>query len=126
MTPITHHLPVVLLLGERAASHDAVDEWLAKSRFSTREAASVFQVLEQISDFTVDDTPDVVFVHVDPLDAEIEMLERMLISSEGDLGTCVIAFSEDQTRGHSTHGVTGLHALAQRLDRLIPSSEHIN
>jgi len=120
----TQHLPVILLLGRRSKSHDEVDTWLAESRYSTHEANDVFQALEQVSDFTVRDTPDVVFLHVDSLDVEREMLEHMLFSAVGEPCASIIAFSENEPRTGAYAG--GLVGLERQLDRLIPHSQQVN
>ncbi len=119
MTSTTQHLPVILLLGKRRHNHDEVDAWLAKCPYSTCEATDVFQALEEISDFTVGASPDVVFLHVDMLQKEIEMLERMLDTSSGHAHASVIAFpGQDQRQD------CGLNVLAQQLERLIPAGPH--
>lgn len=115
MTSTTQHLPVILLLGKRMTSGDEVDAWLAKSPYSTCEATNVFQALEEISDFTVGTSPDVVFLHVDMLQKELEMLKNMLDTSTGDVHASVIAFPCQDQRQDS-----GLKVLAQQLERLIP------
>jgi|KBSSwiStaDraftv2_1062776.scaffolds.fasta_scaffold868828_2 hypothetical protein len=125
MTSTTLHQPVILLLGKRT-SQDEVDMWLAKSRFSTCEASDVFQVLEQISDFTVGETPDVVYVHVDRMEAELEMLEKMLVAADGDFHASVIAYSGNETQKLTNHDTLGLVALATQLERLIPAGSHNN
>jgi hypothetical protein len=125
MTPTTLHQPVILLLGKRT-NQDEVDTWLEKSRFSTCEATDVFQVLEQISDFTVDKTPDVVFVHVDRMEAELEMLEKMLRASDGDFHASVIAYSGNESQRLTNHDTLGLVALSRQLERLIPAGSQHN
>src|SRR6185369_17420776 len=125
MTSTTLHQPVILLLGKRT-SQDEVDMWLAKSRFSTCEASDVFQVLEQISDFTVGETPDVVYVHVDRMEAELEMLEKMLVAADGDFHASVIAYSGNETQKLTNHDTLGLVALATQLERLIPAGSQHN
>lgn len=125
MTPTTLHQPVILLLGKRT-SRDEVDTWLAKSRYSTCEAKDVFQVLEQISDFSVGETPDVVFVHVDQMDPELEMLEKMLVASDGDFHASVIAYSGNESQRLTNHDTLGLVALGRQLERLIPSGSQHN
>ena len=120
----TQHLPVILLLGRRSKSHDDVDTWLAESRYSTHEANDVFQALEQVSDFTVRDMPDVVFLHVDQLETERKMLELMLVSAVGEPCASIIAFSDQDTKaGIPTNGLVGLE---RQLDRLIPHSQQVN
>jgi hypothetical protein len=119
MTSTTQHLPVILLLGKRRPNHDEVDAWLAKCPYSTCEATDVFQALEEISDFTVGASPDVVFLHVDTLQKELEMLESMLDTSAGNVHASVIAFPGQDQRPDGS-----LHALAQQLERLIPDGPH--
>ena len=121
MTSTTQHLPVILLLGKRRPNHDEIDQWLADSRYSTCEATNVFQALEEISDFTVGASPDVVFLHVDRLQNELEMLENMLDTSSGDVHASIIAFPEKGSFPDS-----GLGLLARQLERLIPEGPHPN
>jgi hypothetical protein len=115
MSTATQHLPVILLLGKKNKSQDDVDKWLAESPYLAHEASNVFQALEQISDFTVRDTPDVVFLHVDRLQDELAMLETML-ETTGNPCASVLAFS-DQARNNLFD--SGLPGLEQQLDRLI-------
>ena len=117
MRSATQHLPVILVLGKRSKNHDEVDEWLAGSRYSTHEAKDVFQALEQVSDFTVRETPDVVYLHVDRMDTELAMLEHMLVSAVGEPCASVVAFSDLESTGKDAGGFGGLE---RQLDRLIP------
>jgi hypothetical protein len=126
MTPTTLHQPVILLLGKRRASQDEVDLWLAESRYSIFEATNVFQALEQISDFTVGEAPDVVFLHVDRMDAELEMLENILLASAADFHASVITYSGNDTQRRTNHDTSGLGALARQLELLIPAGPHVN
>ena len=121
----TQHLPVILLLGKRKKTNDDVDMWLAASRYSTHEASDVFHALEHVSDFTVRDTTDVVYLHVDRLESELKMLESMLTTTAGDSCASVIAFPDVETRSDypSTDRLGGL---ARQLDSLIPASPHVN
>ena len=126
MRSTTHQLPVILLLGKRRANHDEVDRWLAESRYSTCETTNVFQALEEISDFTVSETPDVVYLHADKFEAELAMLENMLTMSSGDLNASVIAFSDQEAQLRSDHNDSGVGALARQLERLIPQGPQVN
>jgi hypothetical protein len=121
MTSTVQHLPVILLLGKRRPNHDEIDQWLAESRYSTCEATNVFQALEEISDFTVGECPDVVFLHVDRLQNELELLENMLDTSAGNVHASVIAFPGQGPLRDSSIGV-----LAKQLERLIPEGPHAN
>lgn len=121
MRSTTQHLPVILLLGKRKANHDEIDQWLAESRYSICEATNVFQALEEISDFTVGESPDVVFLHVDRLQNELDMLENMLDTSTGDVHASVIAFP-----GKGSFSDSSLNVLAHQLEQLIPDGPHAN
>jgi len=109
------------LLGKRGPNQDEVDQWLAESHYSTCEATNVFQALEEISDFTVGESPDVVFLRVDRLQNDLKMLEQMLDTSTGDVHASVIAFPEKGSLPDS-----GLGILARQLERLIPRGPHAN
>ena len=123
MTPTTLHQPVILLLGKRRTNRDAVDTWLAESPYSTCEAKNVFHALEQISDFTMGETPDVVFLHVDRMDAELAMLENMLLCAD-DFHASVLAYPDHEK--HTSTNLDDVGALASQLERLIPAGHHVN
>ncbi|MEO6333823.1 MAG: hypothetical protein ABIO91_02480 [Pyrinomonadaceae bacterium] len=115
----TQHQPVILLLGKGIKTNDEVDAWLAESRYSAHEAADVFHVMEQISDFTVRDTPEVVYLHVDGIEGELAILECMLATTVGDSSLSIIAFPGKDAwieRSNSDPFV----GLALQLDKLIP------
>ncbi|MEO8573491.1 MAG: hypothetical protein ABI481_05950 [Pyrinomonadaceae bacterium] len=120
----TQHHPVILLLGKRLKTNDEVDSWLAESRYSAHEATDVFQALEDISDFTVRDTPDVVYLHVDRVDSEMAMLERMLATAVGDSCASVIAYPERGEKGEQTSSDRFV-GLARQLDKLIPAGPQV-
>jgi hypothetical protein len=123
MKSASQQLPVILLLGERK-SPDEVDDWLAESPYSTREATDVFQALEQISDFTVRDTPDVVYCHVDRLETDLETLKWMLSADAGDRSASVITYPDRRTQKGSSPD-SGINGLARQLDKLIPDSHQV-
>ena len=125
MTPTTLHQPVILLLGKRMNSQDEVDTWLEESPYSICEATNVFQALEQVSDFTVGKTPDVVFLHVDRIEADLAMLENILLAANGDFHASVIAYSRPEEQ-RITNDTSGLGSLAQQLERLIPADHLCN
>ena len=106
-------------------TNDDVDMWLAKSRFSALEAADVFQALEQVSDFTVRDIPDVVYLHVDKMDADMQMLQSMLSTTAGDSCASVLAFPDNEPQSDYAKAER-LGGLQRKLDRLIPGSARAN
>src|SRR5919112_648617 len=120
----TAHHPVILLLGKRLKTNDEVDAWLAESRYSAHEATDVFQALEHISDFTVRETPDVVYLHVERLESEMAMLESMLATTMGDSCASVIAYPDKEERSGQS-GTDRFVGLARQLDKLIPDAQQV-
>ena len=119
----TQYHPVILVLGKREGIHDEVDTWLENSRFSAHEATDVFQALEHVCDFTVRDTPDVVYLHADRVEAEMHMLESMLATTAGDTCASVIAFPDSELRSDPT-GADRIRGLSRQLEQLIPGAPH--
>jgi PleD family two-component response regulator len=109
------HTPVVLVLDKRGKDIDPIDEWLAESRYETSEAADVFQVLEQLSDFTVRERPDLVFVHVDSLASDLLALRKLTKTSVDEPDVPIVMFGAGDARKDSKFA-----SLADRLDMFIP------
>ena len=106
-------------------TNDDVDRWLENSRFSAHEATNVFQALEDVSDFSVRDAPDVVYCHVDRIEAEMQMLQNMLLTTAGDSCASVLAFPENEPQSEYAKAER-LGGLERTLDRLIPCSPQVN
>ena len=112
------HPPVILLLGSHGC--DRVDRWLAASRFTTSEVADAFQALEQISDFTVRDRPDVIFLHVDSIADELAFMRNIVATASNEPDVPIIGISGDETAGSDS-----ISSLASRLGQLIPQSNTV-
>lgn len=125
MKTATQHLPVILLLGKRMRTNDDVDRWLEKSRFSAHEATNVFQALEDVSDFTVREIPDVVYLHVDQMEAEMQMLKSMLLTTAGDSCASVLAFPDNEPQSDCAKAER-LGGLERSLERLIQCGPQAN
>jgi|SRR5215207_6550591 len=113
MEAVRQHPPVILLLGP--SENDKVDQWLERSPYSTSEVSDSFQALEQISDFTVRNRPDVIFFHVDSVADELLFMQAIVATDESEIP--VIGFS-----AHEKPDVDTLDALAARLFQLIPQT----
>lgn len=120
MVPAKQHPPVILLLGERTRGSDSVDRWLAESRYSAIEAADVFQALEQISDFTLRDRPDVVFMHVDSIAAELNLVQTIVTTSADEPDVPIIEFAHGLKARDADEFEKALAGLACQLDEFIP------
>ena len=120
MVSTKQHPPVILLLGERTRGSDLVDRWLAESRYSAIEAADVFQALEQISDFTLRDRPDVVFMHVDSIANGLDFVQTIVTTSADEPDVPIIDFADGPVARNADEFEKALAGLACRLDEFIP------
>ena len=119
----TQHLPVVVILDSHGKHTREIDLWLEQSRYSTCEAGDVFKALEELSDFTVRQPPDVVYLHVERVETERQILEDMLPAAFDVRCPSVIAMSESTPRpGESCESMLAL--LETRLDNLIAEGRH--
>ena len=114
------HSPVILLLGKRARGQDSIDDWLAASRYTACEAADVFQALEQVSDFTQRDRPDVIFLHVDPAVSDREFLDMLVATASDEPDVPIIDFAESSKCGDHEAFEKAVAVLASQLDQIIP------
>jgi hypothetical protein len=114
------HVRVILLLESRSDEPQEVDAWLDESPYTTCEATNVFQALEQVSDFTVREAPDIVFLHVDRIETNRQILEGLISTPGGGHCAEVLAFAHDPAFSGYLRG-GDLDRLAQQLDRLIPA-----
>ena len=102
------HVPVIVLLDKQVSGERTeIREWFAHSRFSMCEATNVFEALEQLSDFTIEERPDVVLLNVDCCDDQLSMVEDV---SE----VPVVAF------GTGRYFNADMGRMASRLNELIP------
>ena len=116
MEALRQHPPVILLLGP--SENDKVDQWLERSPYSTHEVSDSFQALEQISDFTVRNRPDVIFYHVDSVTDELPFMQTIVATDDSDIP--IIGFC-----AHERPDVDTLDALAARLFKLIPQDREM-
>jgi hypothetical protein len=102
---------------ETSGDHSMIREWFENSRFSTCEASNVFEALEQLSDFTIKNRPDVVLVDVDSCEDEMPILKHV-----SDLPSMAIS-GKNKTLAQTSTGKyfhSNFGFVASQLDRLIP------
>lgn len=120
MNAAQHQSPVIVLLGAHGVDNAGLEEWLANSGYRAWEAEDVFQVLEQVSDFTVRNRPEVVFLHVDETGGEHDLTRNLIKAGTGDSGVTVI----DMVTVSASEGADDLSVkisdLACQLDQFIP------
>lgn len=120
MSTAKQHSPVILLLGERTKGQYSVDDWLAASRYSACEAADVFHVLEQVSDFTQRDRPDVIFLHLDSVFRDREFLETLIATSVNEPNVPIIDFADAPGSTERETFEKAIAGLTCKLDEYIP------
>ena len=120
MIATKQHPPVILLLGERTGGDDPVDQWLAESRYSVFEAADPFQVLEQLSDFTMRDRPDVVSLHSQCVATDAELVHTLVTTASNEPDVPIIDFANELSSPDAGEVEEALVGLACRLDEFIP------
>jgi len=118
MNAVHQHSPVILLLGKRSGV-DIVDRWLEESSYRTWEAADVFQLLDQVSDFTVRNRPDVVFMHVGATIEEQDLIRSLIEAGTGEAGFRVIDLRASTSRDELDLTTT-IKTLKVQLDKFIP------
>lgn len=118
----TGGLPPVILMIDSANECEriSISSWFEASRFSVLDAVDIFSAMEEMSDFTLRDCPDVVLVNVDSYGSDFDAL-RDVIAAEMGTGTSVMMLSKDGS-GRSDCFAGDLQAIAGRLDFLIPEA----
>lgn len=125
MIATKQHPPVILLLGERTRGGDPVGQWLAESRYSAIEAADVFHALEQISDFTLRDRPDVIFLHADSIEGDLAFMQTLIMTSSEEPDIPIIDFARESKAQDTDEFEKVIAGLACRLDEFIPQHRSV-
>lgn len=91
----THQSVILLLDGSISADNKFVKRWFQESRFLTCEAADIFHALEEISDFTMSQRPDVVLLEVSSIPDDFQIIKRLTETFAGQAELPIFAFSEN-------------------------------
>ncbi len=83
---------IVVLLSNEEAADAPVDQWLRENGYITWKANDVGHALEELSDFTVAERPDVVLLPVSSLAQRFETLRSALRSCVCEDDMTVVAF----------------------------------
>jgi hypothetical protein len=118
----TTHQPVILLLdGSPSVDNKFIKRWFQKSRFLTCEASDIFHALEEISDFTMSQRPDVVLLEVASMPEDFQIVKRMTQTHPGENEFHIFAFSESGTVIDDCNCFEGnLAQLEAKLNGIIP------
>jgi DNA-binding response OmpR family regulator len=89
------HQPVILLIdGSPSADNTFIKRWFQKSRFLTCEASDIFHALEEVSDFTMPQRPDVILLEVASMPESFQSLKTIAQTLSGQNEPPIFAFSE--------------------------------
>ena len=127
MTRGQARMPVILLL-ENGTSRDGqvVRQWLSDSRFMTCEAYDPFEVLEEMSDFTMRDRPDVIILNVDPSQDSAQSLRDIVRCCADGQDPAIISMTNDLSeRGDDNFYAPDMSQVAARLEKLLPNQRAV-
>ena len=120
----TTHQPVILLINANPATDNKfIKRWFEKSRFLTCEKTDVFEVLEEISDFTTLERPDVILLEVESMTDSFQIVKTLTHSAvAGQNEPPIFAFSESGKAVINDRECFegNLAQLEARLNRMIP------
>lgn len=115
------HAPAILLLeGDAQNTNDSVKRWFEESRFATREAADLLDLLEEISDFTVRERPDVFLVEVDCISDDLSAIKEFIQTPDGDVEMPIFAVSGSKCPERDDCFIGNLEQVADQLEHFIP------
>lgn len=96
MTNKNGQQPVILLISREEREECFFKQWLEENASSVCEANDIFQVIEEISDFTVRECPGVILLEVES--ASQDSVEEMFYFSSGASEVQVVAYSKTTNR----------------------------
>lgn len=112
--------PVIFLCEKRAGNYQ-LKKWFEESRFFTSEATDIFQALEDISDFTVSRSPDVILLEVTCLKEDFSDIRNAIHIMSGEGSLPIFALSDkDKTINDDECFEGNFTKLTAELDRVIP------
>jgi len=111
--------PVVVVMDNDTADCKQVRRWFEDSRFTTLEASNIFQAMGELADFTVADSPDVILLHVDSCDQELQMVLEMVESITDEVP--VIAITRPTVKRARTYYAGTLSQAVNQIETLLPS-----
>jgi DNA-binding response OmpR family regulator len=116
--------PVIFLCEKTAGNY--LKEWFEESRFLTSEATDIFQALEEISDFTVSRSPDVILLEVGSLTEELFTIREavQIFSDEGNIPIFALT-DKGKTINDDECFEGSFTKLTAELDRVIPERARV-
>ncbi|MCA1590595.1 MAG: hypothetical protein LC734_09470 [Acidobacteria bacterium] len=114
----THPSVIFLMDAQQTTDRDEMKEWFASGDFRSCEAENIFDALESISDYTVAERPDVVFLEVESPTRDFNALSELIGDSAVAEQLSVISmYDDDSEKGN-------LETLDEMKARLEPLLAH--
>jgi len=117
-----NNLPVIVLLEGCSGNNESIKTWLDGSRFDTRKVDDIFQMIEEITDFTVAVPPQVLIMEIDNFfDGDLAQISEVVRSSSGIADLPIFAVTPQRKFADGNfHGVD-IDQLKNKLNRLLPN-----
>jgi hypothetical protein len=117
--------PVLLLLDSQGGDNSLVKMWFEKSRFQTAQFEDVFQVLEELSDFTVRRSPDVIILEVASFLNNFSSVAEIIQTLPADSKVPIFSSSEFGSFSDFDGSFKGdLNQLNIELEKIIPQNRN--
>jgi len=96
--------PIILVVGESVKEYGFIKNWLESNEYSTRETADVFEVLDEISDFTVRRCPDVFMLQTTSQSGDFNEINELVqtFSDCSDILVACVSGEEKSADGKNT------------------------
>ena len=105
------HSPVLLLVDdERTLEWNSIRTWLSGRNMVFYEASDVFDALDELCDFTVGSSPDLILIPVNSRDLGADDAERMLGTIAPEAESNVVVFSKNSRSKGAVHDLDELGA----------------
>ena len=88
--------PVILIVEEFGKEYSFIKNWLESNNLSTRETADIFEVLDEISDFTVRCCPDVFMLRGGSDTSEFSKINELVQAFSDSSNILVNCFSNEE------------------------------
>ncbi len=119
----THPQAILLLDSKSGNENGTIRNWFRNSRFDTFEASSPLDIIEEISDYTMRERPDVYLVEVDSFADELDSILEFVQPLDADHKIPVFAVATPGTCPELDDCVVGdLEKVKNCLDSIIPQS----
>lgn len=121
----THPQAILLLDSRSKTENGTIRKWFRDSRFATFEADCPLDIIEEISDYTLGERPDVYLVEVDSFADELDSILEFTQPIDSEHRIPVFAVAEHGKCPKLDDCIVGdLEEVKHCLDTMIPASNY--